>query len=233
MHRVELIGLLGTGACAIASGAPVVFTATDVNVGGVGRLAAWPNSQIAANAFASNLTNIQIDSFETAPANSTNPTLHFGVLTAAVTNGVVRSVPPGMTDADGRYPISGANYMAADQATMNMAFSQPINAFGFWGIDIGDFGGTLTINLLGGGTRQFSIAPLSGNGSTSGSVLFWGVIDATTAFTGVTFTNNTGITDVFAFDDITVGTLAVPLPSAFALGAAGLAAVAGRVRRRR
>lgn len=233
MHRVALIGLLGVGTCAAASGAPVVFTAADINVGGSGRLAAWPNSQNAANAFASNLTNIQIDSFETAPADSTNPTLHFGALTAAVTNGVVRAVPPGMTDADGRYPISGSHYMAADQATMSMAFSQPINAFGFWGIDIGDFGGTLTINLLGGGTRQFSIAPLGNNGTASGSVMFWGVIDATTAFTSVQFTNNTGITDVFAFDDITVGAVAVPLPSAFALGAAGLAAITGRVRRRR
>lgn len=205
-----------------------------------------PNSNAAAADFAAQLASMRMTSFEASEgytANTTfpapasgpgvNPMLNFGGgLTAQLTGGIIRFQAPGTAgpdvQPDGRYATDGVNYVAQTASVLTLAFSAPQQAVGFWGIDVGDFGGTLTITLSGGvgGTRQMVVNPISQHGENSGSVMFWSFFE-----TGFTFTQvglgGSSSADVFAYDKITVGTL-VPEP-----GAGFLALVGGGMGARR
>ncbi len=235
--------VLGAGAAAIATtgdarAGAMTFFDRDMHTSDTTRLAVLPNSLAAFNLFSSLLDSTAMDTLETIPANTSNPTLTFGgAATATVTGGVVRTVPAGQTDGEGRYPLSGSRYMNANQGAMLIEFTEPQQAFGFFGIDIGDFGGRLLIHQIDGAMKEYVIDPVSQQGQASGSVLFWGLIDADAPFTSIEIRNNTGVEDVFAFDNLVVGELGavVPLPSGAGLGAAGLLGLfaAAGVRRRR
>ncbi len=83
-------------------------------------------------------------------------------------------------------------------------------AFGFYGIDIGDFGGQLVLNLIGESTRQVTVSNTVGTyGSTDGSVLYFGIIanNPEEYFTSVLFHMSTGEGDFFAFDNMTFGNI--------------------------
>ena len=84
----------------------------------------------------------------------------------------------------------------------------PVAAFGCYGIDIGDFGGQLTVEQAGGTTQNFTVPNTFGSeGYPDGSVLFWGIIgqNSSETFTSAAFNTTTGEGDVFAFDDMTIG----------------------------
>lgn len=252
------------GASAVA--APTIFFGETVNLNAnhdTVPLASWPAATAASAAFGLIVQNRQIFSFEqsegvnfsstypapAAPATGVNPAVNFNNgVTASITNGVVRYQAPGTAGPsgpenpgqtpEGRYPTTGTQYLAASTSNLRLDFNQPVNAFGFFGIDIGDFGGTLTLTTTGGLNMQFVVNHTVGsNGSTSGSVLFWGIIDAQMSFTSVQFSNNNASSDVFAFDDFTIGTLPqiIPLPTGAGLGSVGLIALGGMgfARRRR
>jgi hypothetical protein len=112
-----------------------------------------------------------------------------------------------------------------------------VSAFGFFGIDIGDFDGQVTATTAGGLNQVFNV----GNSLNieGGSVLFWGVVDPANTFTSVSFGNTGSGADVFGFDDFTVGTAEqvvdpgpnpVPEPTTVLLLGAGLAAAGLRRR---
>jgi hypothetical protein len=65
------------------------------------------------------------------------------------------------------------------------------------------------------------------NGSTSGSVLYYAFLDNANTYTNIEF-SDTSVPDVFAFDNITVGSVsAAPEPGAFALMGFGMVALFG------
>jgi hypothetical protein len=85
-----------------------------------------------------------------------------------------------------------------------------VAAFGFYGIDIGDFGGGLRLNLVGGGAQLVNVPNTQGSsGSTDGSVLFFGFVNNNPleTVTSIDFLTSTGQGDVFAFDDMTIGSI--------------------------
>ncbi len=219
------------------SGAPLIFFGEDLGLGEGTRLPSFPNASAARTSFLSNLVGVGTEDFEGFPDGTGAPlALTFpgssGSITATLSgSGSTNEVTSG-TNGVGRYPTSGNMYWESGSAfTIN--FSAPVAAFGFYGIDIGDFNGQLTVTRNSGAVTTFTVPnTVSGSG---GSVLFWGIIDPADPFTQVIFGNTAAGTDFFGFDDMTIGDAKqvniVPEPGTYAMLGAGLLAV-GLLRRR-
>ncbi|MEM1425958.1 MAG: PEP-CTERM sorting domain-containing protein [Cyanobacteria bacterium P01_H01_bin.130] len=223
-----------------------LFFGEDLHSSPSTRLGSTPNAAQAETDFLANLIGVGTEDFEGLSTGATGPlALSFpGAGTATLNgNGEVKTVDPNGTEGNGRYSISGTNFWQADAANgaFSITFSEAIAAFGFYGIDIGDFGGQLelVLSLANGGTQTVTANNTIGSsGSTDGSVLYLGLLaeSAEELFTGISFQMSTGEGDIFAFDDMTIGSLEqvvipdppadVPEPSAMvsllAVGALGL-----------
>ena len=199
-------------------------------------LASTPNASAAEAAFLANLTGVGTENFETF-ANGTGQPLALdfgaaGMATLSGGGGSISQTAPGTTNGNGRYATSGSNYwevVAGGSNNFVVTMTEDIAAFGFYGIDIGDFGGQLELELSNGDMLTVPNTVGSG-GSTDGSVLFFGVIaeSGSELFNSVSFLTSTGGGDVFAFDDLTIGSLeqvSVAEPTTLALLAIGLAGV--------
>ena len=242
------------GGLALALGAPapaahanfLTFFGEDLNNSATVPLAAFPNSIAAETDFLSNLVGVGTEDFESFATGTGEPLgLTFpgaGAATLSGGGGEIETVTPGTTNGFGRYATSGSNYWEVEAGGANnfvVDFDAPVAAFGFFGVDIGDFGGQLELELTNGVMETLTVPnTLGSGGSTDGSVLFFGAIATNSAhdFTSVAFLTESGSGDVFAFDDFTVGSreqVQVPEPATLALVGAGLAGVGFAARRRR
>jgi hypothetical protein len=227
--------LAGTSLTA-AKAAPVTFFGEDLSAGAV--LGAFPNSDAARIAFFSNLVGVGTETFEGIAAGTGVPVaVSFGAAGTATISGS-GTVQAGL-EGGGRYPISGTNYFNASTTDFTLSFSDPIAAFGFYGVDIGDYGGAVSLQL----TDTAGIVSLldvgntvGGSGSTSHSVLYFGFYDLTTQYTAISLINpSTG--DIFGFDDFSIGSIEqvvpAPEPMSMALFGLGLAGLGFAARRRK
>jgi hypothetical protein len=173
-------------------------------MGNAGVRISHPNADAARTNFFSNLSGVGTESFESFPAGSTTVSPNFGAAgTATLSGGTVQSQPSG-TNGAGRYPISGNQFYETSNATFTIAFNQPIAAFGFYGIDIGDFGGQLTLHATGGGDVILTV-PNNISSAADGSVLYFGFYDTAATYTSISFGNTAAGTDFFGFDDFSIG----------------------------
>jgi hypothetical protein len=230
------------GFAAVASGPAsanyLTYFGEDINHSPTVPLATHLNADTAQNSFLGGLIGVGTETFEGIATNTPSPlALNFGAAGTATLSGgsgVVSHTNVGTTNGAGRYAISGTQFWevsAGGGGNFHVDFSNSggIAAFGFYGVDIGDFGGTLTLTLANGLSTVLNVPNTVGsNGSTDGSVLYFGVIGTTAAdrFTSVTFNTSTGQGDVFAFDNLTIGSLEqvhVPEPGTLALIGIGLA----------
>lgn len=221
-----------------------------------------PFSGAAEASFLAQLSAYGTETFEsfTTPA-FTNVGLTFGAFGTGTLSsttsdpnygGRVRTQLYGTTNAQGRFAISGDKYFETDPGAVNIpvagahgdvgdftiTFTNPVTAFGFYAIDVGDFEGALqvTFNLLGGGTHVESF----GNSSTPSGVVYLGVTtdDLLHPFTSVTFSDTNAGEDFVGYDNLTIGTLLPseqsPLPEPGMLVIWGLgASAAGLIASRR
>ncbi len=224
------------------------YFGTDVDGSSTAR-ATNVNSLAARNSFFTTLTGVGTETFESFAAGASNVMLTFpGAGTAQISGGGEVATQGAGANGAGRYPVSGTNYYEATSAasggtTFSIAFNNPVAAFGFYGVDIGDFGSQLSLvfTLSGGGTATWALPYVATNGANTprdGSLLYAGFIGSQT-FTKVDFVG-TSSDDVFGFDDMTIGSAqqvivptSTPEPGSIVLLATGLAGLGVAVRRRR
>ena len=245
------IAFLGT-LCAGSSFAYQITRGEDPN-GNPTIIPPFPNSTNAQLRFFGRST-LQVENFENQTVGPGPLTLVFGSSNTAVSatlsggNGGVQSLIGNPTD--GRFSVPGGNKFWAATATssgdtFNIAFSANVEAFGFFGIDIGDFGGTLSMELLNAAGNMMGTGfPVNtGTGSSrDGSVLYFGIRADNPGewFRGIRFrlTNTTTQLDAFAFDSFTVvgaprTTPPGQIPEPGTLALIGLALLASSLVRRR
>lgn len=211
-----------------ATAAPQIFFGKDAGLGELIALSAHPNADQARNDFVAALAGnaTATENFESyTPSTTYVPgmlAVSFGALgTANLDEGFVTNEP-----AAGRYPISGQQFWEASSNFFTLNFSSAVIGFGFYGVDIGDFLGQMTITLSNG--NDFLVNHTLD--AVGGSVLYWGILDADNPFTSVTFGNTGAGADWFGFDDFTFAVAtANPVPEPSILGLLGLGFVALRL----
>ncbi len=216
-HSILAAITLGT-TCGIQAPAQAfsVYFGEDLGRGETTRLTATPNSNAARDQFLSRLVGVGTETFEGFAANQRGPlAVNFGSAGVATLtgDGFIGNVPSG-TNGFGRYGVSGSKYWdASSQFAIN--FSNPVAAFGFYGVDIGDFNGRVTLNLLNtltGFNQTLTIANTIGG--QGGGALFYGLIAGSgESFNRVVFGNTAAGTDVFAFDNMTIGSQQQVIPA--------------------
>lgn len=222
---------VNTGSAAI-----VTFFGEDLNSTGDPNVATPFKSYVASGQFFANLANVGTETFEGFPTGRFVPfNVDFSGLGSAFLSGTGTVVSG--NDGAGRFPISGTQYLLTDAGEgFNLRFSSPVSAFGFFGTDIGDYGGQLVLTLTDV-NGQLTTLPVPNtivsNGSTSGSVLFYGFLDTANRYINIQFSDvqsaDSPISDRFAFDNLTAGSVtpAAPEPGAFALMGLGMISLFG------
>lgn len=199
-----------------------IYFGEDPGSGSFTRLNSRPNADAARNSFLSNLVDIQTEDLESFDNGTASPlNLNFigsGSPTAIATlqgGGFINKLPSG-TDGFGRYPISGDTYWDSG-SNFSITFSQPVAAFGFYGVDIRDVGGVLTLTVADDTTTIITDLSTLNFAHLDGSVLFFGIIaeNSSELFKKVTFGNSTATipnVDRFGFDDFMIGRPKPPPP---------------------
>lgn len=194
----------------------------------------------ARASFLAQLGGVSTEDFEGLAAGTPPATLTFagsaGPITAAFTGVTGQICTSNGCGGPGRFATSGTNYLDISTNAFSVTFSTPVAAFGFYGTDIGDFNGQLTLTLTSASGTTTLTVPNTLNGN-DGSLLFYGIIDTANPFTSITFGNTAPGADLFGFDDITVGdvrqvTGGVPEPTTWAMMIIGFGAIGGTMRRR-
>jgi hypothetical protein len=246
MRKLILSTLLITSAIALMTttetqAAFTTYFGEDVSVYVAG---ARPNSEAASANFQTRLVGTGTESFESVPYNQNmnGQTLSFGAAGTATLAGSI-DVKQNGDYANQTFATEGNQYLAGFTGSFAITFSESQAAFGFFGTDIGDWGGRLTLNLTSGAIQSFAIPHTLGSGGYpgDGSVLFFGIIgeELGDTFVSLSFTNDSAGADLFGFDEMTIGTMEqivppnnVPAPGAILLASMGMGLVSWLRQRR-
>jgi hypothetical protein len=228
------VALVLLGGAANAMAAPTTFFGEDTSTAGT----LGPNSAQARSDFLSNLSGTGNEDFESfvpgsnAPLALTFPGTGGTVLGANLTGtGLIQD-----SAGFGRFATSGTNFWQVSTGSFVIDFLNPVSAFGFNGIDIGDFVASqmvLNVTSSSGATSELTVPHSLNIANLDRATLFFGFFDLNETYTSIGFTNaggGVGGQDAFAFDDMVIGDAGqvvpdptpVPEPSTLALLALGL-----------
>ena len=226
---IPLLTLLTVAIGHKAIAAPLVFFGEDLNSVPTQRLTSTPDSDAAKAGFLSNLTADVSSDFNDLESLTPGVIPASGVVVPFVAAGVnvtltaasatVVNLPTGVSPGTGglsgkQYPTSGDQYIEFDSTAgaLTVSFDNPISAFAFSGVDVGDTG-DLVLDLILTGTGgavldvPHSIFPGPGNQNPDGGVMFYGFIfDDGSTVDSITFSNAQNTRDFLAFDDFVVAT---------------------------
>ena len=195
----------------------------------------------AHNTFLAQLTGVSVEDFEGFAAGPAPASLSFtgsaGAINAAFSGSSGQICATPSCGGSTRFATSGSHYFDVS-STITAAFSTPIAAFGFYGTDVGDISGQLSLVLHHATGPDTVIVIPHTVGAPDGSLLFFGVIDTANPFISVSFLNSQAGNDFFGFDDMIVGdvqqvTGGVPEPTTWAMMVGGLALAGAAMRRRK
>ncbi len=210
------------------------FFGEDLNPGGIvpmGGNAATARSNFLA-ALSGGVGTEDFESFGLGHIAASGLDLSFpgstGNITATLTGGGPAEI---IEPNSGRFATSGTKFLETDGGSnFNIAFSSQISAFGFFGTDIGDFGGQIVLSLSGVGMQSINIG--NSTNAPDGSLLFFGFTDPVDTYSNIAF-SHTGGAGFFGFDDMTIGDQQqltmppVPVPATVWLVGTGLFGLMG------
>jgi hypothetical protein len=225
-----------------AQAAPTVYFGENQNPAGL--VSGAPVT--ARTQFLSTLSGVSSQGFEGFATGTSSPlSLDFtgsggNTLNATITGaGNIQDLSGGV----GRFNTTpGGSKWWEVSGAFTVGFASAISAFGFYGTDIGDFNGQVTLDLLDttGGHTLLTVQNTM-NGANS-SLLFWGFVDSAKSYSQITFGNTNSGTDFFGFDDMVIGDIrqvctancgTVPEPTSLALVGLGLFAAGVTARKAR
>lgn len=194
---------------------------------------------------------LKTENFETLGGESAPVSLFSGGLGTLTGPNTVRTAAE-----NGRHSIGGGtNYWLGGAQPFEISFAAGIQAFGFWGTDIGDFSNDCTSSTAGcsnsGGSVKVEFFKLATDATaafsdtftgadSNGNELFRGYVDSSGAvYQKIRITNLQAQWDGQGFDQLMIGDVAIvppdnrtPEPGMLALLGLGLLGVVGSRRRR-
>jgi len=147
----------------VSAAAPTIYFGEDANQGDpyYERLVTHPNADNARNNFMAQLNGVETENLEDFASGALAPlTADFGAAGKATLtgDGYIVSLASG-TNGIGQYPISGKNFWEAytSSNSFSLHFEKSQVAFGFYGIDIGDINGQLTVTYADGSSQTLTV----------------------------------------------------------------------------
>jgi hypothetical protein len=251
-HQITALLTLAAALAAPAYAAPTFFRGVDSTAGGV--MPTTGPAVAARNSFVAAITDLASEQFEGAstgvpPGNSLSVFSGGGTLTQATgaagrIENVVSPNGPGRFNTTPAPACAGAGCKWWETSrTFEVVLSSSVSAFGFYGTDLGDAGGSLTLDFWDGANSVRSGVAVDNSGERG--ITFFGYVDDALKFNRVTFNlrqtqTDPDLFDFMGFDSVLKGNLAsvppppppVPEPASLALVALSLGLLAASRRRR-